>query len=168
MTLGEKIRHLRTVEGTLRGLGRPLTQAEVIGQMKRDLRRAISQSYLSQIESGARPHMTHGTRQLLARFFRVDPGFLVDDAEGYHPELRSDLRVQDVKIDSWLHAAAAMFHDDARFAQALRAIAEFPDTRKALLLLGEVVTIPGLVDHLHGTLQSGPRESGRQSSRREP
>lgn len=158
MTLGEKIRHLRGVEGTLRGLGRPLTQAEVIGEMKRDLRRSISQSYLSQIESGARPHMTHGTRQLLARFFRVHPGFLVDDAAGYHPELRSDLRVKDTKIDSWLHAAADTFHDDERFAQALRAVAEFPDTRKALMLLGEVVKIPGLVDHLHDTLRSGPRQ----------
>lgn len=161
MTLGEKIRHLREVEGTLRGLGRPLTQAEVIGEMKRDLRRTISQSYLSQIENGVRPHMTHGTRELLARYFKVHPGFLVDDAEGYHPELRSDLRAKDVNIDSWLHVAADTFHNDARFAQALRVIAEFPDTRKALLLLGEVVKVPGLVDHLHDTLKSGPREQRR-------
>lgn len=161
MTLGEKIRHLRDVEGTLRGLGRPLTQAEVIGEMKRDLRRTISQSYLSQIENGTRPHMTHGTRELLARYFRVHPGFLVDDAEGYHPELRSDLRVKDANVDSWLHVAADTFHDDARFAQALRAIAEFPDTRKALLLLGEVVKVPGLVDHLHDTLRGEPREQRR-------
>ncbi|HXU20706.1 MAG TPA: helix-turn-helix domain-containing protein [Verrucomicrobiae bacterium] len=158
MTLGEKIRHLRAVEGTLRGLGRPLTQGEVIGQMKRELRRTISQSYLSQIESGARPHMTHGTRDLLARFFKVHPGFLVDDAEGYHPELRSDLRIKDASIDSWLYAAAETFHDDSRFAEALRLIAEFPDTRKALLLLGEAVKVPGLIDHLYDTLKSGPRQ----------
>ncbi|HEY6465151.1 MAG TPA: helix-turn-helix transcriptional regulator [Candidatus Acidoferrales bacterium] len=161
MTLGEKIRHLREVEGTLRGLGRSLTQAEVIGEMKRELRRTISQSYLSQIESGARPHMTHGTRQLLARYFKVHPGFLVDDAEGYHPELRSDLRVKDANIDSWLHAAADTFHDDVRFAQALRAVAEFPDTRRAMVLLGEVVKVPGLVDHLYDTLKGGPHESRR-------
>ena len=160
MKLGEKIRHLREVEGTLRGLGRPLTQAEVIGEMKRDLRRTISQSYLSQIESGARPHMTQGTRELLARYFKVHPGFLVDDSEGYHPELRSDLRVKDVNIDSWLHAAADTFHDDARFVKALRAIAEFPDTRRAMVLLGEVVKVPGLVDHLYDTLKGGPHELG--------
>ncbi len=161
MTLGEKIRHLRAVEGTLRGLGRPLTQGEVIGQMKRELRRTISQSYLSQIESGARPHMTHGTRQLLAKFFKVQPGFLVDDAEGYHPELRSDLRVRDAKVDPWLYAAAETFHDDAQFAEALRSIAQFPDTRKALLLLGEAVRVPGLIDHLYETLKSGTREPVR-------
>jgi transcriptional regulator with XRE-family HTH domain len=158
MTLGEKIRHLRSVEGTLRGLGRPLTQAEVIGQMKRQLRQTISQSYLSQIESGVRPHMTHGTRQLLAKFFKVQPGFLVDDAEGYRAELGSDLlRVKDAKIDSWLYAAAESMHDDPEFADALEAIANFPDTRKTLLLLGEIVKVPGLVEHLHETLKGGPR-----------
>jgi transcriptional regulator with XRE-family HTH domain len=161
MTLGEKIRHLRAVEGTLRGLGRPLTQAEVIGQMKRELRRTISQSYLSQIESGARPHMTHGTRQLLARFFKVQPGFLVDDAEGYQAGLGSDLRVKDATVDSWLYAGAETFHDDPDFAEALQAIAEVPDTRKTLLLLGEIVKVPGLLDHLYDTLKSGPRELTR-------
>src|SRR5690242_21708219 len=158
MTLGEKIRHLRAVEGTLRGLGRPLTQAEVIGQMKRELRRTISQSYLSQIESGARPHMTHGTRDLLARFFKVHPGFLVDDTEGYHPELRSDLRIKDASIDSWLYAVAETFHDDSRFAEALRLIAEVTDTRTALLVVGEAVEVPGLVDNLSVTLKIDPRQ----------
>src|ERR1700739_4318179 len=99
MTLGEKIRHLRAVEGTLRGLGRPLTQAEMIAQMKREQRRTISQSYLSQIENGARPHMTHGTRELLARFFKVHPGFLIDDAEGFQTNLGSELRIRDAKMD---------------------------------------------------------------------
>jgi len=159
MTVGEKIRHLRAVEGTLRGLGRPLTQAEVIGQMKRELRKAISQSYLSQIESGARPHMTHGTRQLLARFFKVQPGFLVDDAEGYQAELASHLRVKDAGIDSWLYAGADRCHDDAQLAKALQMIGDFPDARKALMLLGEIVAVPGLIDHLYDTLKGGSRET---------
>jgi len=158
MTLGEKIRHLRAVEGTLRGFGRPLTQTEVIAQMKRELRQTISQSYLSQIESGARPHMTHGTRQLLARFFKVQPGFLVDDAEGYHPELRSELRARDARVESWLFAGAETFHDDEQLAQVLREMAELPDSRKALLLLGEIVRVPGLSEHLFQTLKGGNRE----------
>ena len=56
MTLGEKIRYLREVEGSLRGLGRPMTQQEIVKAVRRELHAAISQSYLSQIESGARPH----------------------------------------------------------------------------------------------------------------
>ncbi|MFZ0644776.1 MAG: helix-turn-helix transcriptional regulator [Candidatus Acidiferrales bacterium] len=158
MTLGEKIRHLRLVEGNLRGIGRPLTQAEVVREMKRELRKTISQSYLSQIESGARPHMTHNTRELLARFFKVHPGFLIDDAEGFQTNLGSELRVEDAKMDSWLYAAADSFPSDPEFSRSLLAIADFPDTRKALLLLGEILKVPGLVDHLYDVLRSGTHE----------
>ena len=92
MSLGEKIRYLREVEGALRGLDREMTQQEVVRSLKRELRQSISQSYLSQIESGARPHLTNSTRMLLARFFKVHPGYLVNDPEGYHTELISDVR----------------------------------------------------------------------------
>ena len=81
MKLGEKIRYLREVEGSLRGLGRPMTQLEVIRAIRQELGNSISQSYLSQIENGARPHMTQSSRALLAKFFKVHPGFLVDDPE---------------------------------------------------------------------------------------
>ena len=91
MRLGEKIRYLREVEGTLRGLGREMTQQEMVRAIKRELKQSISQSYLSQIESGARPHLTNSTRMLLARFFKVHPGYLVDDPEGFHTELMSDV-----------------------------------------------------------------------------
>ncbi|MGA7853386.1 MAG: helix-turn-helix transcriptional regulator [Candidatus Acidiferrales bacterium] len=158
MTLGEKIRHLRVVEGNLRGIGRPLTQAEVVREMKRELRKTISQSYLSQIESGARPHMTHNTRELLARFFKVHPGFLIDDAEGFQTNLGSELRVEDAKMDSWLYTAADNFPSDPQLSRSLLAIADFSDTRKALLLLGEILQVPGLVDHLYDVLRSGKHE----------
>jgi len=87
MRLGEKLRYLREMEGALRALGRELTQQEVVRAIKSELKQSISQSYLSQIESGARPHLTNSTRMLLARFFKVHPGYLVDDPEGYHTEL---------------------------------------------------------------------------------
>ena len=89
MTLGEKIRYLREVEGSLRGLNRPLTQQELMKGIQAETGKTISQSYLSQIERGKRPHMTQSSRTLLARFFKVHPGFLVDDPEGYHTELVS-------------------------------------------------------------------------------
>ena len=91
MSLGEKLRYLREVEGTLRGLDREMTQLEVVRLVQKELGKSISQSYLSQIESGARPHLTNSTRMLLARFFKVHPGYLVDDPEGYQTELISDL-----------------------------------------------------------------------------
>ena len=47
MTLGDKLRSLRAIEGSLRGLGRPMTQAEVVDAMKEELGRWISQAYIS-------------------------------------------------------------------------------------------------------------------------
>ena len=67
MTLGDKLRSLRAVEGSLRGLNRPMTQLELIRAMKREVGRGLSQAYLSQIESGSRPHLTQATRDLLAK-----------------------------------------------------------------------------------------------------
>ena len=148
MTLGNKLRSLRSVEGSLRGLGRPMTQQELAAAMKKEVGRGLSQAYLSQIESGARPHLTHSTRALLARFFRVYPGFLVDDPEGYTPELQSSLRVVDAKIDSWLYSAAEQFSADPELRRGLLAIAEVEDSRRAILLLAEILRTPGLAERL--------------------
>ena len=40
MKLGEKIRYLREVEGSLRGLGRPMTQLEMVRAIRQDCARA--------------------------------------------------------------------------------------------------------------------------------
>src|SRR3977135_1509674 len=112
MTLGEKIRYLREVEGTLRGFDREISQIEVARLVKKELGKPISQSYLSQIESGARPHLTDSTRMLLARFFKVHPGYLVNDPEGYHTELMSDVRAAEDSLDLWLINGAERFRRD--------------------------------------------------------
>ncbi|MDP9338094.1 MAG: transcriptional regulator [Acidobacteriota bacterium] len=153
MTLGDKIRSLRAVEGSLRGLGRPMTQQEMAQAMKRETGRKLSQAYLSQLESGARPHLTHTTRELLARFFRIYPGFLVSDPEGYTPELQSELRAIDAKIDSWLYAGAEQFASDQELHRAFESIAKFDDSRQALLLLAEILRTPGLADRLGEVLR---------------
>ena len=169
MKLGDKLRSLRAVEGSLRGLGRPLTQQELAAAMKREIGRGLSQAYLSQIESGARPHLTHKTRDLLARFFRVYPGFLVDDPEGYTLGLQSELRAMDAKVDSWLFAGAGQFTADPQLQRALMTIAETPDSRRPLLLLAEILRTPGLFERLAEVLRpekeaSGGRDGGSPSS----
>ena len=153
MTLGDKLRSLRSIEGQLRGLGRPMTQSEVVSAMKKELGRGLSQAYLSQIESGARPHMTGTSRDMLARFFKVYPGFLVDDPPGYSRELQSELRMADTTIDSWLYAGAEHFQGDSELASAIRTIAEVPDSRGALLLLSEILRTPGLGERLSEVLR---------------
>src|SRR5215469_14911551 len=119
MNLGQKLRYLRLVEGTLRGLGREMTQQEVVRAMRREKKRALSQSYLSQIENGTRPHLTNSTRMLLADFFGVHPGYLVDDPEGFHSELVSDVGAMEDKLDLWLINGAERFRRDAELSQAL-------------------------------------------------
>jgi transcriptional regulator with XRE-family HTH domain len=141
-------------------MGRSMTQQELAAAMKREIGRGLSQAYLSQIESGARPHLTHTTRELLARFFRVYPGFLVDDPEGYTPGLQSELRAIDAKVDSWLYAAAEQFTADPLLQHALLSIAEHEDSRQAILLLGEILRTPELAERLGEVLRPGHQPNG--------
>src|SRR5260370_6633324 len=148
MELGDKLRYLREGEGTLRGLGREMTQQEVVRSIKKEQGKTISQSYLSQIESGARPHLTNSTRMLLAKFFNVHPGYLVDDPEGYQTELLSDLGAKEDKLDLWLINGAERFHNDPEVALALVTAARHADSRMCLVLLGAILQNPGLAEPL--------------------
>lgn len=163
MKLGEKLRYLRETEGELRGFGRAITQQEMVRALRSETGAALSQSYLSQIESGARPHLTNTTRQLLARFFKVHPGYLVDDPEGYHAELLSDARTLEDKLDLWLVSGAERFRRDPELRHALLAVSRHDDSRRCLLLLQAVIETPGLVDRLFEVL--GERESTPQRLR---
>jgi transcriptional regulator with XRE-family HTH domain len=153
MTVAEKIRYLREVEGSLRGLNRPITQLELVSAVRKELGKSISQSYISQIESGSRPHMTQSTRSLLAKFFKIHPGFLVDDPEGYHTELTSDLRTVEGKLDVWLLQGSERFANDPELSEVLLKAAREKDTRKCMLLLGAILDTPGLADRLLEALQ---------------
>src|SRR6266480_2061604 len=136
MKLGEKIRYLRAVEGTLRGLDREMSQLEIARAMQKEMKKSISQSYLSQIESGTRPHLTNTTRMLLAKFFKVHPGYLVNDPEGFQNELMSELWAAEDKLDLWLIEGAERFRRDPEVSRTLLRLAQHEDTRKCLTLLG--------------------------------
>lgn len=148
MKLADKIRYLREVEGSVRGLGRAMTQQELLRAIEAETGTRISQSYLSQIESGKRPHLTNTTRQLLARFFKVHPGYLVDDPDGYHPELLSDVRTIEDKLDLWLVAGAERFRRDPRLCRALLTLARYRDSRSGILLLESILETPSLAERL--------------------
>jgi transcriptional regulator with XRE-family HTH domain len=152
MKLGEKIRYLREVEGALRGFDRAMTQQEVVRAVKKDLKKAISQSYLSQIESGSRPHLTNTSRMLLAKFFKVHPGYLVDDPEGYSTELISDFGALEDKLDLWLVDGAERFRNDLDLREALLSLAKHPDSRRCLRLLQLILENAGLADRLFDVL----------------
>jgi transcriptional regulator with XRE-family HTH domain len=170
MKLGEKLRYLREVEGALRGLNRELSQLELSRLIHKELGKSISQSYLSQIESGARPHLTGSSRMLLATFFKVHPGYLVDDPEGYHTELISDVAALESKYDLWLISGAERFDGDPEVHRALLAAARHQDSRMCLVLLGAILENPGLAERLIEVLRplekppEPPRKSRRKSS----
>ena len=157
MRLGEKIRYLRLVEGTLRGLGREMTQQEVVRAISREVKKSLSQSYLSQIESGARPHLTNSTRMLLAKFFGVHPGYLVDDPEGFHTGLVSGVQVEEDQLDLWLISGAERFARDREVRSALLALAKHADSRKCLVLLESILETPEMVDRLLAVLRPEKR-----------
>jgi transcriptional regulator with XRE-family HTH domain len=164
MKLGEKLRYLRLVEGTLLVMYREMTQQDLTRLLKKETGKGLSQSYLSQIESGARPHMTNSSRMLLAKFFKVHPGYLVDDPPGYHTELTSDLRATEDRLDLWLVNGAEQFGHDPELSHALLELAKHRDTRKCLVLMGAILETPELVERLAEVLKPGlaaPQPNGR-------
>src|SRR6266480_2159079 len=165
MTLSEKILYLREVEGSLRGLDRPLTQVELARAIRKEQGKSISQSYISQIEGGSRRHMTQASRSLLAKFFKIHPGFLVDDPEGYHTELTSDLRTVEGKLDVWLLQGSERFANDPELSEVLIKAAREKDTRKCILLLGAILDTPGLADRLLAALQPHASANGRNGKK---
>jgi transcriptional regulator with XRE-family HTH domain len=156
MMLGQKLRMLRHLEGQLRGLDREMTQIEVVRAIKSELNAGISQSYLSLIENGTRPHLSHDSRQLLAKFFKVHPGYLVSDPPGFQTGLSSEMAPVESALDKWLLEGAARLGHDRALGVALDRLAAHPDSRSCLILLGEMLAMPGLVDRLSDTLM--PKE----------
>lgn len=139
MQLAEKLEHLRGLEGQLRGIGRPLTKAELARAMRAELGESLSIPYLSQIESGTRPHLTSQSRELLARFFRVHPGYLVSDPEGFAESLSTPVQRSRGDFAEWLAGKAEEQREDPEVYEALLRIASHPEARATLLALSRAL-----------------------------
>jgi hypothetical protein len=85
---------------------------------------------------------------LLAKFFKVHPGFLVDDPVGYHTELVSDLRTTEGQLDVWLLQGSERFASDPAVSEVMIKAARDKDTRQCFILLGAILDTPGLADRL--------------------
>lgn len=151
MKLAEKLELLRGLEGSLRGLKRPLSKSEVARLVAEELGEKISVAFLSQLETGKRPHMTETTRELLARFYKVHPAFFVSDPEGYESSVTS-VPLDENRFDSWLLSGARQFASiDPELALALRNLANHNASRAILLLTGEMVSDPDLLARLRSS-----------------
>src|SRR5215470_11713356 len=142
MNLSEKIKHLREVEGELRGLNRPMTQMEVVNAMAEELNESISQAYLSQLEAGKRLHLTASSRDLLARFFKVHPGYLVSDPPDYSTDLLTDMEngAED-RLGTWLEASAEEWRSEPAVQDFFEHLASLEDPRRYLALLRRLMDL---------------------------
>jgi hypothetical protein len=91
---------------------------------------------------------------LLAKFFRVHPGYLVDDPEGYQTKLITNLRLKEDQLDQWLIEGAERFRKDPWLSQVLLRLARRSDSRKYIRLLAALLDRPELVNRLWEVLQS--------------
>ena len=109
-------------------------------------------------------YLTNKTRMLLARFFKVHPGYLVDDPIGYHAELISDLRTLEDRLDLWLINGAERFRRDPEVSAALLEIARHDNSRGCIVLLGAILETPNLGERLLQVLKPEAR-SGNGAAR---
>src|SRR5712671_5624786 len=142
MNLSEKIKHLREVEGELRGLNRPMTQMEVVKAMQEELNESITQAYLSQIENGKRVHLTASSRDLLSRFFKVHPGYLVSDPPDFSTDLLTDMENEADRLATWLEASSGEWHTDPLLQVFFERLARTEEPRRYIALFYEFMDIP--------------------------
>jgi len=141
MDLSEKLKHLRKVEGELRGLNRPMTQMEVVTYMREELQESLSQAYLSQLESGRRVHLTASSRALLARFFKVHPGYLVSDPPDFSTDLLTDMEDGSDRLTTWLMASAEEWRIEPFIRDFFERLADSEDPRRYIELFGQLMNL---------------------------
>ena len=143
MNLAEKIKHLREVEGELRGLNRPMTQMEIVKAMQEELNESISQAYLSQLEKSKRLHLTASSRDLLARFFKVHPGYLVSDPLDYSTDLLTEMESEDGdRLNTWLTANAQEWDSEPALQELLLRLAEVEEPLRYLEAFQRLMEFP--------------------------
>ncbi len=132
INLAEKIKHLRDVEGELRGFNRPMTQMEVVKTMQKELGDSISQAYLSQLEKSKRVHLTASSRELLSRFFKVHPGYLVSDPANFSTDLQTEMGQDTDRLGTWLMASAAEWRGEPVLHDLLQLLSEEEEPQRYL------------------------------------
>ncbi len=152
MNLAEKMKHLRAVEGELRGLNRPMTQVEVVKAMQEELGIKVSQAYLSQLERSKRLHLTASSRDVLARFFKVHPGYLISDPPDYSTDLVSDMESDTDRLGTWLAASAHEWHAEPDVQFLLQQLADTEDPRRYLKLFGKLMSLS--IDELEAVAEA--------------
>jgi len=129
-----------------------MTQMEVVKAMQEELNESISQAYLSQLENGKRVHLTASSRDLLSRFFKVQPGYLVSDLPDYSTDLLTDMDYETDRLSTWLMASAEEWRVEPSIQKFFERLANAEDPRRAIELLNELMDLP--VEELEHTVRA--------------
>ena len=117
-----------------------------------ELGETISQSYLSLIEKGTRRHLSQESRQLLARSSRSIPGISSATRRDITPSSRPTWRRSRPRSIDGCRTARPGSRTIPRSAPRSIASAMHAESRRCLVLLGEMISMPGLIDRLSQTL----------------
>ncbi len=142
MNLAEKMKHLRAVEGELRGLSRPMTQVEVVKAMQEELGVKISQAYLSQLERNKRLHLTASSRDVLSRFFKVHPSYLISDPPDFSTDLLSDMGPDSDRLATWLTASSQEWRIEPMVQDFFQRLADTEEPRRYMNLFSKLLNLP--------------------------
>lgn len=142
MNLAEKMKHLRAVEGELRGLSRPMTQVEVVKAMQEELGVKISQAYFSQLERNKRLHLTASSRDVLSRFFKVHPSYLISDPPDFSTDLLSDMDPDSDRLVTWLTASAQEWRIEPTIQDFFQRLADTEEPRRYMNLFSKLLNLP--------------------------
>lgn len=152
MNLAEKMKHLRAVEGELRGLNRPMTQVEVVRAMQEELGVKVSQAYLSQLERGKRLHLTASSRDVLSRFFKVHPSYLISDPPDYSIDLLTEMESDSDRLVTWLTASAQEWHIEPDIHVFFQQLADVEEPRRYLALFSKLMSLS--IDELEAIVEA--------------
>jgi len=125
--------------------------------MHAELGSGLSHAYLSQLESGARVHLSAASRDLLARFFEVHPAYLVDDPPGYQAEIVSAPLLEPDRLRSWLANRAEEQRSDPLVYRLLLRLSQLDDPRRYVALFDDLLDLP--LDVVECLLQSATHEA---------
>ena len=126
----------------MRGLNRPMTQVEVVRAMHEELNDHISQAYLSQLEAGKRVHLTASSRDLLSRFFKVHPGYLVSDPPDYSTDLLTDMQDDTDRLETWLAANIEEWRGEPEIQDFFQRLGSVSDPRRYLMQFQQLLDLP--------------------------
>ena len=86
-------------------------------------------------------HLTSSSRDLLSRFFKVQPGYLVSDLPDYSTNLLTDMDYETDRLGTWLMASAEEWRSEPLIQKFLTSLANVEDPRRYFALFYELMDL---------------------------